>query len=103
MPGAIVQILYPRTESSTFDLDYYTSKHMPLVGKKWSEFGLKSWSVTKFGDDAPYTYGGYLEWESLEAFAKAMQSPETKEIMADIDNYSNVKPTLISGEIVASS
>jgi uncharacterized protein (TIGR02118 family) len=103
MPGATVQVLYPKTESSTFDLDYYKSTHMPLVSKKWTKLGLKSWAVTKFGGDSPYTYGCYLEWESLEAFSKAAQSPETKEVMDDVENFSNVKPTLVAGEVVASS
>jgi hypothetical protein len=40
--GAAVSILYPRTANSTFELDYYLSKHMPLVAKFWTKYGLTS-------------------------------------------------------------
>ena len=26
-------ILYPKTDDATFDMDYYTSTHMPMVAK----------------------------------------------------------------------
>jgi uncharacterized protein (TIGR02118 family) len=103
MPGATVLVLYPKTESSTFDFDYYKATHMNLVDKAWSKIGLKSWTVIKFGDDAPYSYGASLVWESLEAFGKAAQDPASKEVMDDIDNFSNVKPTLLPGNILLSS
>ena len=30
-------ILYPKTEDSTFDMDYYTSTHMPMVAKAFGD------------------------------------------------------------------
>jgi uncharacterized protein (TIGR02118 family) len=102
MPGATVSVLYPKTPSSTFNLDYYKTTHKDLVLKAWSKLGLKSITITKYGEDGPYSYGAYLEWESLEAFSKASQDPATKEVMDDINNFSSEKPTLIAGEVVAS-
>lgn len=100
MPGATVSVLYPKTPTSTFNIDYYKTTHKDLVLKTWSKLGLKSITVTKYGEDAPYSYGAYLEWESLEAFGKASQDPGSKEVMDDIDNFSSEKPTLIAGEII---
>jgi len=28
-----VTILYPKTDDATFDMDYYTSTHMPMLAK----------------------------------------------------------------------
>ena len=101
-PGATVSVLYPKTATSTFNLDYYKTTHKDLVLKAWSGVGLKSITITKYGKDAPYSYGAYLEWDSLEAFDKATDTPATKEVMDDITNFSSEKPVLISGEVVAS-
>jgi len=103
MPSATVSLLYPKTETSTFNRDYYIATHMTLVTKIWSNLGLKSWNVTEFGDDSPYSYGAFLVWESLEAFTKATQDPAGKEVMDDVKNFSSEKPLLVAGEMVASS
>lgn len=100
--GATVTVLYPRDEH-TFDINYYNSTHMPLVSKHWNKFGLKSWTVTKFNDDAPYTYAAAMEWESTEALQKAFGDETAKEIMADVANFTKSQPTIISGSIVCRS
>ena len=41
----IVSVVYPKTETSTFDLNYYTTKHMPLVQRLWGGHGMVSAQV----------------------------------------------------------
>ena len=77
-------MLYPRSEGSTFDSDYYVSTHMPLVGKTWPDV---TWAVDLGGDDQPYHCIGHLAFDSTEAMGAAFGSPGAAEVMADPDAY----------------
>lgn len=61
--SSYVTVIYP--QGAKFDKDYYKSTHMPLVEKNWKSYGLKSWKVVYFPDDAPYSVQALLEWENL--------------------------------------
>ena len=100
MSGAQVLVAYPRSEGSTFDKEYYLSTHMPLAKKHWAKHGLKSYAVTELNADGPYTYVVVMEFESHEGFGAASQDPNTKEIMEDVPNFSNVKPILLHGGVI---
>jgi len=100
MPAAQVVVLYPRKDGSTFDKDYYMSSHMPLVEKYWKKHGLKSYAVTELNADSPYTYSCVMEFESHESFGAAAADPNTKEVMDDVDNFSNEKPVLMHGGMI---
>ena len=76
---------------------------MPLVSRHWTQYGLKSWKVLQFGDDAPYTVQATLEFDSMDDFKKAGGSPEAKEVMGDIPNFSDKQPVLMPGEVVGTS
>ncbi|CAO2657069.1 Nn.00g058720.m01.CDS01 [Neocucurbitaria sp. VM-36] len=102
MSGAQVIVAYPREEGWTFNKEHYLSTHMSLVKKYWGKHGLKSFTVTELNGDGPYTYIAVLEFESLEAFGAASADPNTKEVMADIPNFSNVQPVLLNGGIIGS-
>ncbi|KZM26338.1 uncharacterized protein EKO05_0002200 [Ascochyta rabiei] len=97
--GAQVIILYPRKDGSKFDLDYYHSTHMPLVKGKWSDLGLKSFSVVQLGPDNQYSIAGILNFESQESVGKAMADPSAKEIMGDIPNFSSEQPVVVGGSV----
>ena len=46
---ATLTVFYPSTVAdSSFDTNYYVSKHMDLVVKVWEPMGLKSWQVIEF-------------------------------------------------------
>jgi uncharacterized protein (TIGR02118 family) len=84
-------------------MDYYLSSHMPLVGKSWGPFGLKSWSVVEYPSDAEYCVEAILTWESEEARGKALQSDTVSTVMGDVKNFSDKSPLLINGKVVGSS
>ncbi|KAL2208759.1 hypothetical protein CC79DRAFT_1320333 [Sarocladium strictum] len=97
---AVVQVIYPSGPDATFDMDYYLNKHMPMVDAKWGSSGLKHWTIITAEKGEDWLVQAHLIWESVEAF----QSAGDKEtVMGDIPNFTNTKPTLKSGSIVATS
>ncbi|TGO28237.1 hypothetical protein BPAE_0030g00230 [Botrytis paeoniae] len=97
--SVIVTVIYPKTETSTFDMDYYMKTHMPLVQEKWGPYGLKNWTVTKLDESAGYSVQALLWFESKEAWAKAGEA-EGPTIMGDVPKFSSEKPLLVFGEEV---
>lgn len=98
---ATTTVVYP--QGVKFNKDYYKSTHMPLVQEKWEKFGLKSWRVIYFGDDAPYAVQASLEWGSIQDFQDAAGSPEAKEVLGDVPNFADKDPVILSGEVAFSS
>ncbi len=93
-----VSVLFPNSESSKFDMDYYCNRHIPLLQKKLGtacrrvavEQGL---SGAVPGSKPTFAAMGHLYFESVEAYQTAF-TPHAAEIMEDIPNYSNVQPTI---------
>lgn len=75
---------------------------MPMVQKTWSNKGLKGWQVSELDPKSGYTVQCVLEFESAEAFGKAAAEDEAQ-IMGDIPNYTEGKPTIIVGKVVGTS
>ncbi|KAM0717515.1 hypothetical protein Q7P37_007367 [Cladosporium fusiforme] len=98
--SATTTVIYEK--GTDFKMDYYLKTHMPLVQQKWSEYGLKSWKVLQFPDDAPYCVQATLEWGSMDDFKKAATSPALQDIMDDVKNFSNTTPKLMTGQLVGS-
>ena len=48
---------------------------------------------------SPYIAIGYLTFESLDQVAKGLAGPGAGEVMADVPNYTNVKPILQISEV----
>ena len=64
--------------------------------------GMTRWQVTELDPKSGYTVQCVLEWESEEAFGKAMEEDDAK-IMGDIPNYTKGKPVIYVGKVVGSS
>ncbi len=100
-----ITVLYPKTATSTFDTAYYHDKHMKLVSDRWGAMGLKGATVLHGvngpdGAAPPYAVITTLQFESLEAFGKAVQA-HGPEVMGDIANFTNVQPVLQFSDIAA--
>ncbi len=91
-----VLIMYPKTDGSTFDMDYYTSTHMPMLADALGD-ACQGWgaSTPKGGQFAAY---GWAIVDSQEAFDAAM-AEHGAAIMGDVPNYTNVQPELILGDV----
>ncbi len=93
-----VSVLYPNSEGCKFDIAYYCNTHMPMVKNKLGD-ACKGLAVDHGisggapGSRSTYVAAGHLFFESVEAFQAAF-GPHTKEIMADIPNYTDVKPVI---------
>jgi len=98
-----VTILYPNAEGKTFDMEYYQTKHMPmlaeLMGEAMTHYKIdKGISGRTAEEPIPYLAIGYLYFESLEAYQTAF-GPHAEKIVGDIPNYTNIQPILQISEI----
>jgi uncharacterized protein (TIGR02118 family) len=100
----IVTVSYPKTETSTFDLDYYLTKHMPLVASRWTHHGMTTPRVLQgtgsLGGAPAFELIAMLEFPSREAFLEAAGA-HADEIMGDIPHFTNVQPIVQFNEVVA--
>lgn len=101
-----VTVSYPNVAGAKFDLQYYLTRHMPMVEAKLSGRGLTGWTVDQGlsggapGSEAEFLIQGHLTFESVEAFEAAMAS-EGAEIMADIPHYTNIQPRIQVNKVLA--
>ena len=95
-----VIVLYPRSDTSTFDADYWVKTHMPLVGAKLAS---STWEADVAGPDQPHHGIAHISFPDMEAFGAAMGSAGMGEVAADIANYTNVAPQLYVSEVAAKS
>jgi uncharacterized protein (TIGR02118 family) len=98
-----VTVLYPNSAGARFDMNYYVSKHMPMVRERCgpacrgiaAESGVGGGAP---GSPAPYIAVGYLSFDSVADFQQAF-APHVAEIMGDIPNYTNTTPVLQISEV----
>ncbi|MGE0589932.1 MAG: EthD family reductase [Cyclobacteriaceae bacterium] len=99
-----VTIMYPGSDTSRFDMEYYSTKHMPLVARLLGD-SLKTLGIDKGlaggAPDAPLPYMaiGYLYFDKLSAYQNSI-APHVDEIRADFKNYTNVRPVILISEVV---
>lgn len=99
-----VTILYPNGEGKTFDMDYYATKHMPMLADLFGDT-LKHLEIDKgisgrtADDPIPYLAIGYLYFDSIEDYRSAF-GPHAATIRGDIPNYTNVQPIIQISEVV---
>ena len=95
-----LQVLYPTGDGTTFDHDYYATKHMALVAEHLGAH-LQSAMATKGvagGPDAPPGFHAVatMVFENQAALdaAMAVSAP----VMADLPNFTNSRATILIGE-----
>ncbi|MGA7517900.1 MAG: EthD family reductase [Pseudolabrys sp.] len=100
-----VSVFYPNSAGCRFDMNYYLTKHMPMVQQKLGA-ACKSIAVEQGiaggapGAPATYVAMGHLYFDSTDAFASAF-GPHAQEILADIPNYTNTQPTIQISDVKA--
>lgn len=93
-----VTVLYPKTESSHFDFEYYLTRHIPMVQARWGAMGLTGaellrGSAAMDGSAPAYELVGKLLFTSVEAMQAALEV-HGAEILGDIPNFTNVQPLI---------
>lgn len=99
-----VTLLYPNGEGKTFDMNYYASKHMPMVarllGDSMKKFGIDEGVAGRApGEPVPYLAIGYLYFDKLSDYENAF-GPNAEEIINDIPNYTNIQPILQISKVI---
>jgi uncharacterized protein (TIGR02118 family) len=99
-----VSIMYPFEEGKTFSMEYYETKHMPMVAaflgsnlvKYTIEKGLASGIPNQ---PLPYMAIGTFYVKSLSDYQAAI-GPNRDAIRADFVNYTNATPVILISEVV---
>ncbi len=98
-----VTILYPNGDGKTFDMDYYSNKHMPMVASLLGD-SLKLLAIDKGiagrtpDEPIPYLAIGYLYFDKLSAYQNSF-GPNAEKIISDIPNFTNIQPVVQISEV----
>jgi uncharacterized protein (TIGR02118 family) len=99
-----VSIMYPFAEGRTFNMEYYETKHMPMVAKFLGS-NLVKYTIEKGvasgmpNTPLPYMAIGSFYVKSLADYQAAI-APNRDAIRADFANYTNVAPIILVSEVV---
>ncbi|WP_431213870.1 EthD family reductase [Puia sp. P3] len=99
-----ISILYPYAEGKTFNMEYYETKHMPMVAKYLGS-NLVKYTIEKGlasgmpNQPLPYMAVGAFYVKSLEEYQAAI-APNRDAIRADFANYTNVVPVILVSKVV---
>ena len=96
-----VLVLYPKTDDTKFDIDYWLTTHMPLVAESWP--ALVRWEADRGAPDSPYYAVAHLLFESMDDVGASMGSEGGGKVMADMANYTDVRPVVAMSEVAATS
>jgi uncharacterized protein (TIGR02118 family) len=99
-----VTVLYPYAEGKTFNMEYYETKHMPMVAvflgsnlvKYTIEKGLSSGSPSQ---PLPFMAIGAFYVKSLSEYQSAI-APNRDAIRADFANSTNVAAVILVSEVM---
>jgi len=99
-----ISIMYPYAEGKTFNMEYYETKHMPMVAgflgtnlvKYTIEKGLSSGIPNQ---PLPFMAIGTFYVKSLTEYQAAI-APNRDAIRADFVNYTNAMPVILVSEVV---
>lgn len=100
-----VTVSYPNNSGTRFDLDYYLTKHMPMVQNKLAKYGMKNYSISKglggfaHGSPAEIQFTALLHVDTMENLQAGMTA-ESAGIMADIPNYTDITPKIQIDEVL---
>ena len=99
-----VSIMYPFAEGKTFNMEYYETKHMPMVagflGANLVKYTIEKGVASGIPNQPlPYMAIGTFYVKSLSDYQAAI-GPNRDAIRADFPNYTNVAPVILVSEVV---
>ena len=100
-----VTVLYPNETGKRFDLDYYCTRHIPMVRQTFGaackrievDSGLAGGEP---GAAAPFVAMAHMLFDSVESFQAAF-APHTESIMADVPRYTDIAPVFQISDVKA--
>lgn len=99
-----VSVMYPFSEGKTFDMEYYETKHMPMVAGYLGE-NLVKYTIEKGiasgipNTPLPFMAIGIFYVKSLSDYQAAI-APNRDTIRKDFANYTNITPIILVSEVV---
>ena len=99
-----VSIMYPFAEGKTFNMEYYETKHMPMVaaflGSNLVKYTIEKGVASGIPNQPlPYLAIGIFYVKSLSEYQAAI-GPNRDSIRADFPNYTNTVPVILISEVV---
>jgi uncharacterized protein (TIGR02118 family) len=99
-----VSIMYPFAEGKTFNMEYYETKHMPMVagflGSNLAKYTIEKGVASGIPNQPlPYMAIGTFYVKSLSDYQAAI-GPNRDAIRADFPNYTNIAPVILVSEVV---
>src|SRR5688500_8524577 len=99
-----VSVMYPFAEGKTFNMEYYETKHMPLVagflGSNLVRYTIEKGVASGIPNQPlPYMAIGTFYVKSLSDYQAAI-GPNRDAIRADFSNYTNIAPVILISEVV---
>ncbi|MGC3945046.1 MAG: EthD family reductase [Chryseolinea sp.] len=99
-----VSVMYPFSEGKTFNMEYYESKHMPMVagylGSNLVKYTIEKGVASGIPNQPlPYMAIGTFYIKNLSEYQAAI-APNRDAIRADFANYTDVAPIILVSEVV---
>jgi uncharacterized protein (TIGR02118 family) len=99
-----VSIMYPFAEGKTFNMEYYETKHMPMVaaflGSNLVKYTIEKGVASGVPNQSlPYMAIGTFYVKNLNDYQTAI-APNRDAIRADFVNYTNATPVILISEVV---
>jgi uncharacterized protein (TIGR02118 family) len=99
-----VSVMYPFAEGKTFNVEYYETKHMPMVagflGSNLVKYTIEKGVASGIPNQPlPFMAIGTFYVKSLSEYQAAI-GPNRDAIRADFANYTNVSPVILVSEVV---
>ena len=95
----ILTINHPKAPDATFDFGYFTSTHLPAIGKAFQPYGL-GWATVLRGEEMlgggepAYFATTFLSFADEEAARNAVASEAGKAVVDDVANFTNLAPVI---------
>lgn len=99
-----IAVMYPYAEGKTFNMEYYETKHMPMVagflGPNLVKYTIEKGVASGIPNQPlPYMAIGTFYVKSLSEYQAAI-APNREAIRADFANYTNTAPVILVSEVV---
>ena len=99
-----VSVLYPTTPDGRFDLEYYQTRHVPLVIERCAgairrgeiERGVAG---AEPGSQPPFCIAAHMLFDSAETMHASFVR-HLPEFVADLPNFTNIQPTVQVSEVL---
>lgn len=86
-------VTYAGDEQTPFNRGHWINVHLPLVRESWEPYGLVSaGGFFPRGDGAGLIAVAVVNFRDEAAMEAALNSPETAQVMADVDIVTAIEP-----------